>query len=211
MEKINKFKTVIRYIRDFSIVVAGIAVTLYVNDKVTNKSEKRNLTLYLHSVKLEMETNIKQIDGFVEALKPSVGYAKYLSAHDKKSLNKDSINSYNSISTSLQLFTYQANAFEMFKNSGIMRLMDNKDLLLTLWDVYHNLLFMKEISDWYFQTKWDDLKKELPLLLEDEDEKIIPMYTFYVTGTPIAIMNTCEKVLQKANDLVLTLEKELNE
>jgi hypothetical protein len=51
MKKLNmktkiSMKAILRYIRDFSIVVGGVAVTLYVTDRATYRSEKRDIKLY---------------------------------------------------------------------------------------------------------------------------------------------------------------------
>jgi hypothetical protein len=128
-------KTIVRYIRDFSIVVAGIAVTLYVNDKVTNQGEKRDIKLYMNAIKMELEENIKTFDEAIENLQPSLRYSEYLLAHPKDSLNKDSVknkffNDDNNGIFETYTYTFKTNAFEMFKSSSAMRLVDDKDLLL---------------------------------------------------------------------------------
>ncbi|MDR0506440.1 MAG: hypothetical protein LBH32_06450 [Dysgonamonadaceae bacterium] len=50
-------KKIGNYLRDFSIVVAGIAVTLWVQSWLTTRSEKKDMALYMNALKLEMEYN----------------------------------------------------------------------------------------------------------------------------------------------------------
>ena len=96
--------TFVRYVRDLSIVVAGIAVTLYASDRVSGRSEKRDLKLYLNAIKLEIEENIKTLDEAIEGLQPSIRYSDYLKSHDKESLDKDTIISYQSAYYSILLY-----------------------------------------------------------------------------------------------------------
>jgi hypothetical protein len=211
MDDKSKFslKTAVRYFRDFSIVVAGIAVTLYVNYQVTNQGEKRDIKLYLNAIKLEIEENIKILDVAIEGLQPSLKYSDYLKSHDKKSLDKDTLISYQAAFYTISAYSFKTNAFEMFKNSGVMRLVDNKELLLSLWDVYDELTSVKETTEVFFPIKLEDIKKEISLLLDGQEIKGAPMYNYHVTGMPYQVLRPCESALKKAKELLLTLEKEL--
>ena len=211
MEAKTKFslKTVVRYIRDFSIVVAGIAVTLYVNDKVTCRGEKRDLKLYLNAIQLELADNLKTVDQAIEILKPTIRYSEYIRSLPKKSLNKDTLNSYADVCYPLNAYTFTSNAFEMFKTSGTMRLIDDKELLLSLWDVYDTFAILKELIDWNFQTKWEDMKKELSQV--DFGGKIAikepPLYGYHALGLPDMLLQTFEMTANKTREMIIKLEK----
>ena len=203
-------KTVVRYVRDLSIVVAGIAVTLYASDRVSGRSEKRDLTLYLHAIQLEVEENIKTLEEAIERLQPSIRYSEYLTSHDKESLERDTLSSYVECCYSFSSPTFKTNAFEMFKNSGIMRLVNDKELLLLLWDVYDELNSVKETFDVIFPIKWEDIKREVTMILEGQQSKLVaPMYHFYYMGLPLDLMRPCENALQKSKEMLEMLEKEL--
>ena len=170
--------------RDLSIVVAGIAVTMYVNDQITHKSEKRDLRLYLNAIVLELQENIKDIEEQIKMERKSLGYAKYLissgvqSITDVKSVSRDSVISYMDSIYLVQSVTYKTNAFEMFKLSGTMRLMENKELILSIWKVYTNMDEVKNLVDMAYQIKLDEAKKEMQLSYAERNKRI-PMYTFY--------------------------------
>jgi DNA gyrase/topoisomerase IV subunit B len=201
-------KIIVRYIRDLSIVVAGIAVTLYASYQVTGKSEKRDMKLYLNSIIMEMEENIKVLDEAMEYIQPSLRYSEYLQTHDKESLNEDTIISYATAFFTSQSFTFKTNAFEMFKGSGSMRLMNDKELLLSIWDVYVELADLKQFFDWYHKIKTDDLIKEAASMIVVENKTLIlkkstvPLYNFYLIGLPQNVPTECERVLIKSKDLV---------
>ena len=198
--------TIVRYVRDLSIVVAGIAVTLYASDRVSGRSEKRDLKLYLYAIKLEIEENIKTLDEAMEGLQPSIRYSNYLGSHDKESLDRDTIESYQNSIYSFSSYTFKTNAFEMFKSSGIMRLVDDKELLLSLWEVYDELNSVQETFETFFPIKWEDIKQEIALLLDGQKLKTVPMYNFYMMGMPLQMMRPCERALKKSKEMVLVLE-----
>jgi len=204
------FPTILRYIRDLSIVVAGIAVTLYASDRVSGKSEKRDLKLYLNAIMLEIEENIKTLDEAIENLQPSLKYTDYLRSHDKNSLDKDTIASYKDAYYSFETYSFKTNSFEMFKSSGTMRLVDNKELLLSLWDVYDDFESVNKTFEWFLPVKWEDIQKEISLLLDDQKPKVAPMYNFFITGMPYAMLRPCDITLKKAKEMVLKLKEKLN-
>jgi len=210
----NKFKislTKIRkYLREVSVVVIGVAVTLFASYWIGVENEKRNMILHLNAIKVEQEENIKILESAIEHLEPSVKYTLYLWSHDKNSLNKDSIHSYFSVANNFESFTFKTNAFEMFKNSGVMRLMKNKELLLAIWDVYAELLHLKQTGDEYNNRKWSLIEKDIPLIEINKGEvkyDIIPMYSFYAIGAPIAILLEYEQALEKSKTIVMKLKK----
>ena len=207
----NKQKSLIRkigkYLREISVVVIGVAITLSASYWISQRGEKRDLKLYLNAIKLELEENIETLEGAIEDLKPSVRYSNYLGSVDAKSINSDSIDSYGDVFTVLKMYSFQTNAFEMFKNSGLMRLIDDKELLQSLWNMHEHLVGIRIISDWYFQEKWSALKQEIPLLIEEQTSKIAPMYNFYIMNMPEIMMKHYEKTLKKSKEMVLKLEE----
>jgi len=83
-----------KYLREISVVVIGVAITLSASYLIGIKSEKRDMALHLNAIKMELEENAKDIGYLIELLKPELKYTNYLQSHDKKSLHKDTIDSY---------------------------------------------------------------------------------------------------------------------
>ena len=193
-----------KYLREISVVVIGVAITLSVSFWISQRSEKRDITLYLNAIKLELEENIATLEWAIEELKPSVKYSNYLKSQDTKSLKSDSIKSHGD-AFSVNMYSFQTNAFEMFKNSGVMRFIDDKEFLQSLWNMYEGIIGIRTISDWYFQEKWNALKQDIPLLIEDQKQKIAPLYYFHL-AMPDLMLAHYEKVLKKSKVMVLRLE-----
>jgi hypothetical protein len=181
---------------------------LYASDRITGKSEKRDLALYMNAVKLEVEENIKSLENQIEKLQPSIRYADYLKSHDRNSLDKDTLKSYQAAFYSFSAPTFKTNAFEMLKSSGMMRLVTNKELLLLLWDAYDELDGVKMTFDLMFPIKWEDIKRETSLILEGKEIEI-PMYHFYRMSLPYDMLQPCESALEKSKEVIVMLENEL--
>jgi hypothetical protein len=215
---IFSMKTIGKYLRELSVIVVGVTITVSIGLLVNKSNSRKELKQYLHAVKLELEENIKSLDKQIFFLERSWKYANYLQSHDIKSLNPDSINSYSipdtiyffSIPYNLLFITYKTNAYEMFKASGMMRLLGDKELMLSIWNVYSNLEELKLIHDIYSQVKKDEGMKEIHLGMEGKPVAI-PMYNYFkiFAGDILYEMSKSKDNSEDIKELVAKLEKEL--
>jgi len=201
------------FFREVAVVVIGVAITLSASVWISNRNEKRDMSLYLNAIKMELEENIKIINGSIEYLLPDVKYSAYLRTHDKKSLNDDSIKYYaDTCCYIINSFKLKTNAFEAFKSSGIIRLLDDKELLLKMWDVYTGLDSQNETLKWYNDLKWGYMEKEIVFaengaLSSEKLSNGLPMYNFYITGLSSSILNDSKNILNGTKKTVSELEK----
>ena len=208
-------KTVGKYLRELSIVVIGVFITFIISFWVYNRNNEKDLNEYLTTVKLELETNAKNVKGYARYLQKSVDYANYLALHNKKSMNKDSLYYYSRSDENgcgaFNIYLYsaiQTQAFEMFKISGAMRQIKDKELLLSLWETYNQLDDLKLFLDICFQTKREEAMKELQLIVNGKPSAI-PMQTFYATDLPQAMVQRCDNVAKTLQETVAKLDKAL--
>jgi hypothetical protein len=167
------------------------------------------MTLYLNAIKLELEENIWFLDANIASLRHSVKYGNYLRTNDIKSLNADTIRSYSSAHSGYPTFILKTNALDMFKASGIMRMLDDKELLLEIWNVYATLFELKVAHDKYADMKLDGMMKE-QLLSDAERQKIIPMYNFFAKNTlPYMMHRVFVQQLDYTKEVALKLEEAL--
>ena len=201
---------IVKYLREVSVVVIGVAITLSASYLITRSSEKRDMRLYMEAIKIELEENTKIINKTINYLKPTVNYSAYLRSHNKKSLNKDSINNYLHACFYVESFIFKKNAFETFKSSGMMRLISNKELLLAIWDMYDKLIILKQYIDEYETRRWNYMEKEIPLIENVEElskHDYIFMYDFYKIEYSEGILIESEQVLKKIKEVLLKLEE----
>ena len=210
----KSIKKIGNFLREVAVVVLGVAITLSASVWISNRNEQRDLSLYLNAIKMELEENISIINESIEYLQPDAKYSAYLRTHDKKSLNADSISYYaSSCCYIINSFKFKTNAFEAFKSSGTIRLLDDKELLLTIWDVYTELDSQNEILKWYTDLKWGYIEKEV-IFAENgalSSEKLTngaPMYHFYIIGLSRDVLKDSKNILNNTKKLFRSWKRE---
>ena len=194
MSKIGK------YVREISVVVIGVAITLSVSYWISNKSVKKDVALSLNAIKIELERNAIAFDNYANGLHKSTKYANYVQSHDYQSISQDSIIYYSStdkdgigwgeINSQTILIK---NAFEMLKTSGTMRYIADKELLGSIWEIYSEMENVQKLLDDCFQ--W---KRELRIIeLTTERNKPVPNQIFYSLGAPIAMERKCREISEE--------------
>jgi hypothetical protein len=207
-------KNILIYLRDFSIVVAGITVTLLSNNWITTQSEKKDMNLYLSAIKIELEENLESIQELKQHYERSEEYSNYLLAHDKSLLNKDSLDSYIDIHNSSYNVKFSTSAFEMFKTSGYMRFIEDKKFLQLIWNIYDASATCEQNSNAYSEEKnksvFVDMKEDEAHKKEIEEHiyHSIPMYDFFIRngyGTQYDMIVDCDKISEWINEVLSKL------
>ena len=89
----NKTKNLIgkigKYLREVSIVVLGVAITLSVSVWIGNNNEKKDMALCINAIITEWERNAAVFDWNVEMFQKSINYANYIRMTDEKSILQD--------------------------------------------------------------------------------------------------------------------------
>ncbi|MDR2653004.1 MAG: hypothetical protein LBC68_11965 [Prevotellaceae bacterium] len=200
-------KKIGKYLRELSVVVIGVAITLSLSYWISNSKERKDMALYLNAIKLELEDNIKSIDAEADYLEDWENYAIYLYSHTKESLHSDSIRGgyFTGLGT-VKNIIFQTSAFEMFKGSGAMRLMNDKVLLQSLWKAYLNLEKVRLDINSYYEFKKEHLIKETQLRLAGKTV-LIPLYDFFITYINYGALEGCKELSKELKETVLKLEK----
>lgn len=166
------------YFRELSIVIIGVAVTLFVGNVITGVKEKKDLRLHLVAIYNELEYNFKEINSITEYNENTQLLRKYLleSVENPQSGTNDSIRKYEKVAWMSYWFEYKKDAYDMFVNSGAMKLLDNRELLLDITASYSMLESqrilnekrmnskMQIIQDIYKLEKKDLFAKDMELL-----------------------------------------------
>jgi hypothetical protein len=99
----------------------------------------------------------------------------------------------------LPFFGSKASAFEMFKTSGMMRLMKNKHELQAIWHCYSELEGIKNFNDFYIQRKVTELDK-LNLFaksnMEMDEELLFGFFTNGMADNWLNVFNRCAKNIE---------------
>jgi hypothetical protein len=209
--KVKQVKPIVQYLRELSVVAVGVAITIVIGLWINNRNNKNDLKQYLNTIKLELETNAKDLDSSIKKMQLSIAYADYLRNHDKKSINRDTLDvfTFEGGMNTISSFPFKTNAFDMFKTSGVMRLVENKELLLSIWGIYSDINEAKEALNMLMQTKLEEIKKQLQWT-EKEKQNNIPMYIFYHDSEMAYEQSRiCKDLSKKIKETIAKLNKEI--
>jgi len=198
-------KRIGKYLREVSVVVIGVAITVGIGLWVNNNNIKKDQKQYLSAIILELKDNAENFDDYAKMLQKSVGYSNYLhSLHDITSINKDSIDYYATGSTGWgnwdPVTLYNEDAFEMFKTSGAMRQIEDKELLLSIWKVYHVMKNVQNSID-------NDLQYKKEVAMMENHNDIVRMERFYINNVPYTMKYRCELAAEFIRETVSKLEQ----
>ena len=206
----NSIGKVGKYLREVSIVVLGVAITLSVSVWIGNNNEKREMALCLSNIKTELERNAMVFEWNVEWLQKSVKYANYIRMNDEKSINQDSINYYMHSADGYGWGVIESpnivakDAFEMYKSFGTLRNMDNKEKLVSIWEVYKKMENTQQFLDLCFQLKREERQKE-NILKADGKLIIIPVKIFYSDSYVYEMVRICEETSKVIKEVLANL------
>jgi len=149
----NKFKESGKTLRDIMVVVIGIAITFSLNNWISKRNERKDVQQYLNTVKLELEANLKNVEENIAYHKEARELRFYLGLRKPDTYQYDELEVYERIIRDNHSFIYRTSAFEMFKMSGAMRLLKDKELLSDIWNTYEYLEIIKNDDDNYTRIK----------------------------------------------------------
>lgn len=88
-KKTKKSRKVVSYLRELSVVVLGVAITLGASTLISARNAKKDLDLYLNAVKMEMEGNMKLLDEQRRYIMMLNGAGDYLRSAPLAELRRD--------------------------------------------------------------------------------------------------------------------------
>lgn len=157
-ERIKKLK-IGNYLRELSIVVLGVAVTLFASGKINERAAQNDLKLQLRAVYAELESNMEELDRTIHNFTETRALSRYLLQNAETGWSNDTIAKYSGIISNISNFAYKKSAYEMVVNSGAMRLIGNGRHLLDITEAYSLLEITKEVGEFYNGAKSQELMK----------------------------------------------------
>ena len=199
-----------KYLRELSVVVIGIAITLGVSSRLTVRNETKDMTRYMEMVRMELEALMQNVNRWTNQAEEAVGYSGYLLRTDRTALNPDTLQHYAAHCYNIVSFPSVTNAFDMFKASGSMRLVKDEDLLLRIWSAYSWLDNMKnQVDNFYNNEKKEATKKEIAEKKAGKNP-VAPLYDFYTYdegGYTYSLLHTCRQTKAVLEETIAKIEK----
>ena len=143
------------FLREVLVVIIGVAITLYAGGVINDLKEKKDLDLQLNAIYVELEENLSRLDEIIKYHREHELLRNYLFKviADPEKYNNDSIIKYHRILSTIASFSYKRGAFDMFVNTGAMKLLSDRNQLLEITESYAMLDEFKQDNDRVFDLK----------------------------------------------------------
>ena len=206
----EKIRPIVKYLRELSIIIVGVSITVGVGLWVNNNSIKKDKKKYFDAMILELKENAEIFDNYARELQRSVAYSNYINSHDEKSISRDSIDYYATghagWGSSISVILYNEDAFEMFKSSGAMRHVSDKNLLLSIWRVYHGMRSTQKFIDDCLEYKKEASQEDSQRFIAGE-QIVVRVKSFYRNNLPQNMVYVCEDAAESIRETISELEK----
>ena len=194
MGNIDKIKSAIKgwrlgdYFRQFSIVAAGIIVTFWGSDRITEYSRQKEVRAAMQLVAEELEYNRKELRNIKHLLDIDRNMSSLLIKHkmDISGIPRDTLTKYDKLFNNMNELSYRTDALDVLKGSSLMQYISDKRLLQDVLQIYFELgKRKKDIGD-YYAAKTDVLmglamSKNIKFALETNDS-LLDQVSFLISN-----------------------------
>ena len=146
----------ILYLRELSVVVVGIVITLGANGLINKVQEKKDVREYLDAIRMELEENLSKMGEYREFYRRNGELSDLIATYGIDAVPQDSLARYDDIFNNIISIAFKTNAFEMMKDSGAMRLIKDKEFLQSIWASYSLLERFEHNSNSYMDRKLNE-------------------------------------------------------
>lgn len=169
------------YFRELSIVIIGVAVTLYATGVINSAREKKDLKLQLNTIYTELEDNLARLDKLIEFSSDLDQLKKNLRKkyYTPEEVNADTLKKYNARIGEIHTFIYKHGAYDMLINSGAMKNFKDRKLLLDISECYAMMESTKEGHDAY-----SDMIQEMFIKLYEHETQYL-LHNFHIEAEPL--------------------------
>ena len=149
------------YFRQFSIVAAGIIVTFWGNDRITENARQKEVRATMQLVTEELEYNRQELRNIKHLLDIDIHMSLLLREHDMdvSKIPTDTLWKYGKFFNNMDEFSYRTDALDVLKGSSLMQYIPDKRMLQDVLQTYFELgRKQKDVSD-YYAAKTDVIMK----------------------------------------------------
>ena len=131
------------YFRQFSIVAAGIIVTFWGNDRITENARQKEVRATMQLVTEELEYNRQELRNIKHLLDIDIHMSLLLREHDMdvSKIPTDTLWKYGKFFNNMDEFSYRTDALDVLKGSSLMQYIPDKRMLQDVLQTYFELVF----------------------------------------------------------------------
>lgn len=162
---LGKIKTTIKgwklgdYFRQFSIVAAGIIVTFWGSDLISENARQKEVRATMQLVAEELEYNKQELHRVRSLLDIDIHMSRLLMEHDMNisEISVDTLWKYGKLFNNMDEFSNRNDALDVLKGSSLMQYIPDKRMLQDVLQAYYELGKKKKDVGDYYAVKTDVL------------------------------------------------------
>lgn len=162
---LGKIKTTIKgwklgdYFRQFSIVAAGIIVTFWGSDLISENTRQKEVRATMQLVAEELEYNKQELHRVRSLLDIDIHMSRLLMEHDMNisEISGDTLWKYGKLFNNMDEFSNRNDALDVLKGSSLMQYIPDKRMLQDVLQAYYELGKKKKDVGDYYAVKTDVL------------------------------------------------------
>lgn len=162
---LGKIKTTIKgwklgdYFRQFSIVAAGIIVTFWGSDLISENTRQKEVRATMQLVAEELEYNKQELHRVRSLLNIDIHMSRLLMEHDMNisEISVDTLWKYGKLFNNMDEFSNRNDALDVLKGSSLMQYIPDKRMLQDVLQAYYELGKKKKDVGDYYAVKTDVL------------------------------------------------------
>jgi len=147
------FINALKYLREVSIVMLGLTISFSINTCVNNRNERRDISLYLQPIYTEMDRVIAIVEERQPLTERAAEFRLYLLNTERDSWCDERIKEFSDVIGNSVRTVFRLESFEMLHNSGMMRLISDRDLVMLILSKKAFLEYANEFFEKAFQEK----------------------------------------------------------
>ncbi|MCC8134208.1 MAG: hypothetical protein LIP04_11970, partial [Tannerellaceae bacterium] len=167
MLKNMKIRSILSYLKDLSVVMVGIFLTLMLTNQLDHYSKQKDIKESLALIKLELENNIEELKGLEKDFTQDMEMYLFFQENMERfqTASADTLSLYMRRTGQLPGFLVQKDAFEVFKSSALMPYLRDKAFLVDMIQVYSIMEGFSRVLKHYSDKKALNLIPEMNMEL----------------------------------------------
>jgi len=143
----------VKFMREVLVVMLGLTISFSINTCVNNRKERKDISQYLHAIYSEMDRAIATIEYFTPSLERELELIAYLRDTEKDSWCFDFIEEFRDVFATSWRFQFRTVAFEMFEKSGMLRLISDRNLAMSILDLKNMIDIVNSLYEDFITIK----------------------------------------------------------
>lgn len=162
------------YLRQLSIVIAGIVITFIASDAISAHTKQKEVNQITGMVRDELSDNLESLHFLQQRLKLEHELFSLIRKHiqDFNKLSPDTLAKYTSLPGNDYTYIFKTQSFDVLKNSNIIPHIKNKLFLRSLFSCYNSLELAQTWINTYYQSKTQTTEKWLSTLELPDNQKL---------------------------------------